>query len=318
MGKQKLVTQILCYYNEEKYLRESIVSILNQSYSNLELILIDDGSTDKSRSIAEEFCDERIVYVFNKENHGLAWCRNQGLALAKGEYIGFVDADDIAKEDKIEKMTDYLDGHEDVLVVSGGYVFIDKHGRYLPQKVNVICDDLDIRAYMLFGNCIAGPCALFRKTVVDKCHIQHNVKMRTSQDYFFWQECLPYGRFHNLNELLFCYRIGHNSQCNRSQKRNPKQYEEILQKIFRYAWKKRGFSLNRKEIEYIYKHFYKNECIQTITDWTQGYRLYNKIKKQAGKLELVEGQKILDIYRKYMKNHIVTDIKVMRHALFNF
>lgn len=317
MREQKLVTQVLCYYNEEKYLRESIASILNQSYSNLELILVDDGSMDRSRNIAKEFCDDRIVHVFNEENHGPAWCRNQGLALARGEYIGFLDADDIAKKDKIEKMACYLDSHEDVLVVSGGYVFIDKFGRCLSQKVGVICDDLDIRAFMLFGNCVASA-ALFRRIIVDKYHIQQNAKMRTSQDYFFWHECLNYGRFHNLNEPLYCYRIGHNSQCNRSRKRDPKQYEEILQKIFRYAWKKRGFYLNRNEIEYIYKHFYKNECIQTITEWGKGYRLYNKIKKQAEKLKLDEGQKILEIYRNYMKNHIVADIKVMMHTLFNF
>lgn len=309
MEKQELVTQILCYYNEEKYLGDSISSILNQSYSNLELILIDDGSTDKSRSIASSFSDDRIVHVFNEKNHGLAWCRNQGLKSAKGEYIGFVDADDIAKKYKLKKMVDYLNKNKDVLVVSGGYVFIDKYGKYLSQRVDVICDDLDIRAHMLFGNCISGPCALFRRAVVDKYHIQHNVRMRTSQDFFFWQQCLCYGKFHNLDIPLFCYRVGHNSQSNRNRLHNPKEYEDILRKIFRYAWKVRGFCLSQDEIEYIYKHFYKGERIRTLDDWASGYYLYRKIKNQAKKIKIAEKQKVLELYRMYMKRYIIQEIK---------
>ena len=246
-----------------------------------------------------------------------AWCRNQGLAIAKGEYIGFVDADDVAKKDKLAKMTNYLDKYKDILVVSGGCAFIDKSGKIMPYKVNVICKDLDIRAYMLFGNCIAGPCALFRRTIVDRYHVQHDVKMRTSQDYFFWIECLRYGRFYNLQEPLFYYRTGHNSQCNQNQMHNPKQYDYILQKIFRYAWKIRGFCLSKNEIEYIYRYFYKNEGIRTVVDWLKGIHLYYKIKNQIKILKLDEGEKILELYKTYLRNQIVADIKFRIDVRYN-
>ncbi len=309
MADNKLVTQIMCYYNEKKYLKDAINSILNQSYTNYELILIDDGSSDGSRDIAESFQDDRVVHVFNEENHGLAWCRNQGLSLAKGEYIGFVDADDVAHQDKLRKMVRYLDSHEDILVLSGGYIYIDKYGNKLPKKVSVICDDLDIRAHMLFGNCIAGPCAIFRRKVIDEYHVVHDIVMRTSQDYFFWNKCLRYGKFHNLDEPLFYYRIGHNSQSNRNIKRDPKQYNDILLKIFHDAWKVRGFHLDRDDIRFIYKHIYNNKRFVTLNDYIKGYKLYRKIKLQEAKVNLEEGTRILSLYKGYMRNHIINDIK---------
>lgn len=309
MVGNKLVTQIMCYYNEKKYLKDAINSILNQSYVNWELILIDDGSNDESRDIAESFQDDRIVHIHNEENHGLAWCRNQGLSLAKGEYIGFVDADDVAHKDKLKKMVSYLDIHEDILVLSGGYIYIDKYGNKLPQRISVICEDIDIRANMLYGNCIAGPCAIFRRKVIDEYHIVHDIIMRTSQDYFFWNECLRYGKFHNMNECLFFYRIGHNSQSNRSIKRDPKQHNEILLKILYQAWRNRGFHLNKNDIKFIYKYIYNNERFVTLNDYIKGYKLYRKIKLQEIELNLEEGTRILSLYKGYMKNHIINDIK---------
>ena len=309
MSDKKLVTQIMCYYNEKKYLGDAIRSILAQSYANWELILIDDGSTDGSHETAESFQDDRIIHVSNKENHGLAWCRNQGLSLAKGEYIGFVDADDIARKDKLKKMVDYLDSHEDVLVLSGGCIYIDKYGNKLSQREGIICEDADIRAYMLFGNCMAGPCALFRRAVIDKYHIAHDIVMRTSQDYFFWQKCLRHGKFYNLEEPLFYYRIGHNSQSNRTVKRDPEKNQNILLKILHYAWRSRGFRLNRGDITYIYRYIYHQERFTSFNDYIKGYKLYRKIKKQESGLNLPEGSQILALYKEFFKKHMRNDIK---------
>lgn len=309
MNENKLVTQILCFFNEEKYLENAINSILNQSYTNFELILIDDGSTDGSRKIAESFQDDRIVHVFNQENHGLAWCRNQGLSLAKGELIGFVDADDIARREKLNKMVDFLNCHEDVLVLSGGYIEIDKYGNKRPYKSRVVCGDDNIRAHMLFGNCITGPCALFRRTVIDQYHIVHDASMRTSQDFFFWHMCLQYGKFENLYEPLMYYRVGHNSQATRSVKRNPERNEKFMLKIFQYAWKSRGFCLKKDEIKYIYQYLYETKCMETIKDYIKGYKLYRKIKSQETALNLQEGSLILLIYKNCMKKCVLKSIK---------
>lgn len=310
------VTQIMPYYNAEKYLKESIESILNQTYQNLELICIDDGSMDNSRSIVESFDDTRIVHIKNDVNHGCAYCRNQGLLLATGQYIGFMDADDISVKNKLRKEVDYLNEHKDVLVVSGSIVHIDKTGRYLKKIPAVYCEDADIRAFMLYGNCIANGCALFRREVVEKYHIMKNEKLRTSSDFLFWQKCIKYGKIHCLNDVIYLYRFNHESAITKQVKKNPKTDDNIMISILSYAWKSRGFNLKKSEIKYIFQYFYRGENIGTLFDYLRGYHLYCKIRMQSNKLNLAERHKILELYRGYMKKHILSELKYIFRAFW--
>ena len=108
MSEDKKISIILSFYNEERYLKKSIDSVLAQTYHNFELIIINDGSDDGSESIVNSYSDERIIYEKNSENRRLAYSRNRGLELATGDYIGFFDADDIMIPDKMEKQIRYF------------------------------------------------------------------------------------------------------------------------------------------------------------------------------------------------------------------
>ena len=88
------VSVVMPAYNAEKYISEAINSILNQTYTNFEFIIINDGSTDRTADIVESFADKRIVYLENKKNMGIVYSLNRGLAFAKGEYIARMDAED--------------------------------------------------------------------------------------------------------------------------------------------------------------------------------------------------------------------------------
>ena len=90
-------------YNAGRYLSQAVQSILEQTYKDFELIIINDGSTDNSKTVIESFNDNRIRYFENEKNSGIVYSRNKGLKLAKGEYIGMFDADDIAYPEKFEK-----------------------------------------------------------------------------------------------------------------------------------------------------------------------------------------------------------------------
>lgn len=105
MNKQPLISVLVAVYNAEDYLDECIESIVNQTYTNLEIILVNDGSTDNSKSVCEKWAgkDNRIIVV-NKPNGGLYTSRNTGLEKAKGELIGFVDCDDVIEPDMYETM----------------------------------------------------------------------------------------------------------------------------------------------------------------------------------------------------------------------
>ena len=310
------VTQIMPYYNAENYLKESIESILNQTYQNIELICIDDASTDNSRSIVESFNDVRIIHITNDENHGCAYCRNQGLLAATGEYIGFMDADDISVKNKLSKEVAYLNENKDVLVVSGSIAHIDKKGRYLEKIPTIYREDSDIRAFMLYGNCIANGCAMFRREVIDKYHIMKNDKLRTSSDFLFWHKCINHGKIHCLDEVLYLYRFNHESAIQKQVKKSPKTDDKILISILNYAWKTRGFRLSKNEIKYIFDYFYRGKNMETPSDYLRGYKLYWKIKIQSDKLYLAERDKILELYRGYMKKHMVSGLKNV-YKVFN-
>lgn len=117
---EKLITVIVPIYNVEKYLKKCINSIINQTYKNMEIILVDDGSTDQSGKICDEFAlkDTRIK-VIHKENGGLSSARNTALKIAKGEYIGFVDSDDYICEDMYKTLYDTMIKNEaDISIVS--------------------------------------------------------------------------------------------------------------------------------------------------------------------------------------------------------
>lgn len=128
-----LISVIVPIYNVEQYLSECVDSILNQTYTNLEIILVDDGSTDNSGEMCDEYAlkDARIV-VLHKKNGGLSDARNAGLSIAKGDYIGFVDSDDYIRNDMYEKLYNLCQKY-DVKLACARWNF-DGKGEFIPPE----------------------------------------------------------------------------------------------------------------------------------------------------------------------------------------
>lgn len=305
MLENRKVSIILCFYNEEKYLAKAIDSVLSQNYSNFELILVNDGSTDRSGEIAQGYDDDRIIYQTYEGNRHLAYARNRGLELATGEYIGFFDADDIMVPGKIERQVKYLDEHEDIIVVSGGYVYMDSEGHTDNRIVEPECySDEQIKAYMLFGNCIAVGAALFRREIIETYGIRLDEKNKASEDYRFWIDMLPYGKFANINGALYQYRVNHGSKANLIVKANTEVYDEEVKEILRDLWRKRGFSLEEEDINFIYHYLFEGKRMLNLFVAVQGINLYRKIKCQSQQSKQQNRDLILKYYiRCWMRNY---------------
>ena len=123
--KKILISVILPVYNAEKYLDNSIKSILSQSYKNIELIIINDGSSDNSKKICEKYQkDDKRIRIINKSNKGVSAARNDGIKEAKGEYICFFDADDFLENDMIEKMVESAQANcSDIIISEYKYLY---------------------------------------------------------------------------------------------------------------------------------------------------------------------------------------------------
>ena len=133
---ESLVSIITPVYNSQDYLEETILSVLNQTYSNWELLLINDCSTDNSYEIIKKYLekDKRIKYLKNDKNSGPAITRNRGIKEAKGEYIAFLDSDDLWYENKLERQINFMQTNN-IVISHGDYEMIDENGKYL-KSVN--------------------------------------------------------------------------------------------------------------------------------------------------------------------------------------
>ncbi len=192
-----LVSVLVPLFNSEEYIKDAIESVLNQSYENFELLVIDDGSTDKSAEIVSQFKDSRIK--LHRRNHsGLIDGLNYGLAVAKGEVIARFDNDDICLEGRLKNQISFLKGHPDVGVVAGGAYLIDETGKIrksisMPEHHDDISHCLES-----FFNPIIHPAVVIRKDILSSLG-GYGKRFQAAEDYDLWLRLLRKGiKFHNL------------------------------------------------------------------------------------------------------------------------
>jgi len=216
-------------YNGSYYLRESVESILNQSFTNFEFIIIDDGSTDDSWEILTQYAerDRRIRVIKNEQNIGLTRSLNKGIKLAQGEYIARQDADDISLAQRFEKQVLVLDQHSDVLLASCNIDVVNAEGHYL-ETLKRDCDPDLTSWYLLFHNRIAGHSqVMFRRVLVQELG-GYNETYQYSQDYELWCRLSKVGKIAILPEILLRQR-NHNKSV--SAEKRSEQYAYVLEQI---------------------------------------------------------------------------------------
>jgi alpha-1,3-rhamnosyltransferase len=152
-----LVSVIISCYNHQDFIRSCIESVVRQTYRNFELIVFDDGSSDKSPVILEELSQQHGFYFQAHENIGLSRTLNKALAMAKGKYICPLGSDDILMLDKIEKQVHHLEKHSDIALLGGNILCIDDTGTISAQQKLTPYREVDFNAVML--NVKLGPAA---------------------------------------------------------------------------------------------------------------------------------------------------------------
>ncbi|MGF6849410.1 glycosyltransferase involved in cell wall biosynthesis [Chitinophaga sp. W3I9] len=143
-------------YNGEAYIEKSIQSVLDQSFTDFELLIVNDGSTDRTFDIVGKFTDPRIRLVHNDGNKGLTFTRNRGIEEARGQYIAILDCDDIAMPDRLEAQTSFLDSNPEIALCGGQAVTIDESGKQT-GNLNVMAGDKNISPELVFHNTSIQP-----------------------------------------------------------------------------------------------------------------------------------------------------------------
>ena len=202
-----LVSVIIPAFNREEFIAKSIESVLTQTYQNFILIIIDDGSIDKTVSIAEKYLiDNRVTIIRNSENIGIAATRNKAILSAQGKYIAMLDSDDMwVDKEKLHKQVSFLETNTDHVMIGGGIVYIDVNGNHLKTMVFPTKDG-EIRKTILRRNTFAQSTLLCRTQALIQAGLYSNNFM-VSDDYDLWLRLGLKWKFANMTDVVTGYRI---------------------------------------------------------------------------------------------------------------
>ncbi len=192
-------------YNEEKYIKAAIESILGQTYTNFECLIINDGSKDNTVRLVKQFKDDRIRLIENDENIGLTKTLNKGIRLAKGKYIARMDADDVAFANRLRTQINFLENNSEI-GICGSWVNVmgDEEGVI---RWKLAQEHEEIKAILLFRNALHHPTVVFRKSVFEEVSNQYDPTILYGQDYELWTRLILKTKVHVLPQALLKYRL---------------------------------------------------------------------------------------------------------------
>jgi glycosyltransferase involved in cell wall biosynthesis len=197
-----LVSVLMPVYNAERYLKESIESILNQTLTDFEFIIINDGSNDQSDKIISSYLDARIVYINNDVNNGVTYCLNQGLTLCKGKFVARMDADDISTIDRLNRQVSFFEENINLGVCGSNMrVFGEMDTELIYPETH-----FSILEKMFYENPIAHPTVMLRRSLLFENNLNYPAKYPAAEDYGLWMLLRKTTKFHNIQEFLVNYR----------------------------------------------------------------------------------------------------------------
>lgn len=225
------VTVLTTILNGERYVDETITSVLASRYDDFEYVIVDDGSTDQTPAILEKWRerDPRIVVLTNEVNRGIPAAANRGLAVARGEYIARIDADDLSEPDRLSAQVEVLDAQPDLVMVSMNYYLMRSDGRILRKTRHDAPPE--VIAYLLnFGNAVGGHSqVMYRRSAVREVG-GYDERFPVSLDYELWTRLAKAGRILILPTIGMRYRLHDESVSNRSGARQLQVSAEITRR----------------------------------------------------------------------------------------
>lgn len=287
-----LISVVMPIYNCEKYIRESVQSVLNQTFENFELIIIDDCSTDDTIAIINEFSDNRINLYEKEINSGLIDSLNFGFSIAKGEFIARMDGDDICLSERFEKQVDFLNKNPDVIMVGTAL----KRFGIIEDKVIYPSSHNEIAVQLFLKTPFGHPTIMGRKYIFDK--YKYNEDFEDAEDYELWTNLVFEGKLANIDEVLLLYRT-HNNQVS-SIKSKSQKLNAIRCRLKMFHSLQVSNSYTDEEIIY-----FLNPNLKSIEDCKKVNVFYNFLISQNEILQIFD----TTIFKKEFKNSKINFLK---------
>ena len=275
MSKTPDISLIMSVYNGEDYLAEAIESVVNQTFTNWELVVINDCSTDSTAEILNKYAlsDNRIKVHTNEVNLRLPSSLNKALTLVEGKYVARMDADDICLPDRLEKQYDFMEKNPDVALSSCRFITL-KNNVYSSGGCGGKCDSESVKALLLVTNPILHPGIIAKAEVIKE--LKYDKEFTCTEDMELWTRFVMSGyKVENLSEYLMIYRL-HDKQITKTTL--EKQYTEVIR------IQKKYFGKFLKCMNELQKNFYTHGIyFKEKTDCKKFRKFYRWIKSVNSK-----------------------------------
>lgn len=263
------ISVVMTAYNAERYIEATIQSILCQDFANFEFIIIDDGSTDSTRDIIQNFAniDDRIIAIIEGKK-GYYNARRELINLSKGKYIAVIDADDIALPNRLSQQYSFLENNHDYGFCGGDCICINAEGKNHRTQYNYPHSNEVIKASLLFYNCNVHPAAFIRRSVLEENNL--NYIDCAAEDWQLWLQLTHFTKLHNISSPMIKYRI-HENNMNQSEDIKSRYRREVNN----FLWRNYLETFSCQDLEKDKELYIGYFC---LVYWDADYENYEAIK----------------------------------------
>ena len=285
-GREPLVSVIMPAYNAEAYIAEAVSSILDQSWRNLELIIVDDASTDSTADIIRGLTDPRIRLLTNSRNLGISASTNRAVDASRGEYLALMDDDDISMPDRLKAQVTSLENNPEIMILGTGSYLIDPKGKFFGYTGALPESPKYYQAKLLIGNVeFCNSSAMIRKSFLKENHLSYREGYLGMQDYRLYMEASKRGSISCLADIHHRYRVHGDGMSIRAHRDFPTERARIYNSIRCDSLRMSGVRLSEQEESMLGRLLPEGELpVWNRQEREQLSNIFAEIKKQLAEI----------------------------------
>lgn len=295
-----LVSIVTTLYNSEKYIADSIKSLQSQTYKDIEIIVVNDGSTDNSVNIVKKMVheDARIKLFENPQNMGIPYTRNEGIKYSSGKYMAIMDSDDLSEPNRIEKQVRFLEDNPKSVAVGSFYKIIGEKNKNKRTFVN----EEDLKISLLFACPFVNSTMMIRKEVLDETQTKYNEKYFVAQDYELWSNLIRLGEINIIPEKLAFYRWGHDNISKKTLSSRAIERGKLIGNIKKSLLDYYNFTLTNTQVDIFINFFMEPNYSKKMNE--KFIELYFELVKQNNVSRIFDKKRFSKVSLHYIATQI--------------
>lgn len=292
------ISVVMLTHNTEKYVEEAVRSLLNQTFSDFELLILDDHSTDHTCDVIGKIGDSRIRLIRHSAKSSIPVLRNEGMDMARGKYLAIMDSDDTAPPYRLRDQYEFLETHPEVDVVAGDFQHRGADGRLkctdFPADNDTICYDFFFRCH------VSNSAATIRLDTVRSLGVRYRTEYYVCSDYGFWIDLIPRAQFRNLKGKPYqFYRTGHEESITTESEATAEKLtvrDTFVNAMRRNLFVNLGLPISDEEYALFCRFFAYRNFVNTPEDYRRLGALFSRlrIRGQAAGLNMAVFGPLLD------------------------